>query len=101
MFCVGGKKTDVFLTNVFAVHVEEETEAVCWGVGDAIWVLGHHVEEGTDQPRHLTLLPRPGRLDVHVETCSVGRTQHNTPNNKVVYYMPKITPACYIYWCSV
>lgn len=70
MFCVGGKKTDVLLTNVFAVHVEEETEAVCRGVGDAIWVLGHHVEEGTDQPRHLTLLPRPGRLDVHVETCS-------------------------------
>lgn len=76
LLCVGGKKTDVLLTDVFSVHVEEEAEAVCRGVGDAVRVLRRHVEERTDQPCYLALLPRPGSLDVHVETCRVGTTQH-------------------------
>lgn len=54
-------------TYVFAVHVVVEAEAVGGRVGDAIGVLGRHVEEGAEQSRLVALLARPRRLDVHVE----------------------------------
>lgn len=54
-------------TYVFAVHVVVEAEAVGGRVGDAVGVLGRHVEEGAEQSRLVALLAGPRRLDVHVE----------------------------------
>lgn len=54
---------------MFAVHVIVEGEAVGRAVGDGGGgALGVHVEGGGQQPRFVSLQPRPGRLDVHVET---------------------------------
>lgn len=54
-------------TYVFAIHVVEEAQAVGGRVGDAVGVLGRHVEVGAKQSRLFALLAWPGRLDVHVE----------------------------------
>lgn len=52
---------------MLAVHVVVEGEAVGGAAGGG--ALGVHVEGGGQQPGLVSVLPRPRRLDVHVETC--------------------------------
>lgn len=47
------------LTNVFAIHVVEEAEAVGGRVGDTVGVFRCYVEKGTNKPRLVPFLPWP------------------------------------------
>lgn len=47
------------LTYVFSIHVVEEAEAVGRRVGDAVRVLGRHVEKRTHEPSLVPFLPWP------------------------------------------
>lgn len=53
---------------MFSVHVVEEAEAVGGRVGDAVRVFGCYVEKRAEEARLVPFLPRPRRLNVHVET---------------------------------
>lgn len=55
---------------MLAVHVVVEGEAVGGAVGGG--ALGVHVEGGGQEAGLVPILPRPRRLDVHVETCRQG-----------------------------
>lgn len=57
---------------MLAVHVVKEGEAIGGAVGGG--ALGVHVESGGQQPGLVSVLPRPRRLDVHVETCHSATT---------------------------
>lgn len=63
-----GKIGGMRRTYMFSVHVVEEAEAVGGRVGDAVRVFGCYVEKRAEEPRLVPFLPRPRRLNVHVET---------------------------------
>ena len=58
---------------MFAVHVVVEGEAVGGAVAQGGGAQGVGVEGGTQETSFVSVLPRPGRLYIHVETCN--RTQ--------------------------
>jgi len=58
----------VALTDVFAVHVVVEAEAVHGGAGDADGVFGGHTKRGAQETSRVAVFTRSGRLDVHEET---------------------------------
>lgn len=58
------------LTDVFAVHVVVEGEAVGGAGAEGGGALGVCVEGGSQQTSFVSILPRPRRLNVHVVTCN-------------------------------
>lgn len=82
------------LTYVLAVHVVKEGEAIGGAVGGG--ALGVHVESGGQQPGLVSVLPRPRRLNVHVETCHSTITGQLgnviTGESKVVLAVRRLTP---------